>query len=250
MTPPPEPPPPHRTPPPACPTGRPFRHALILAAGRGLRLMPVTADRPKAMAEVDGRSLIAAGIDRIRPHVDHIHITVGYKGAMLAAHVIGHGVDSVLNTEGHGNAWWLYHTLLARLDEPLLVLTCDNVAELDLARIAADYAALGRPAAMLVPVPPAPGVAGDYISHDGDCVTALSREIPAPTYASGIQVLNPAAVVACTRVADDFLAVWAQLIAQRRLFCSRVYPERWLAIDTPEQLSAANRPPAGPGGPA
>lgn len=224
-----------------------FQHALILAAGRGLRMMPLTADRPKAMAELHGQSLIEAGIARVRPHVARLHITVGYKGAMLAAHVIERGVDSVFNTEGHGNAWWLYHTALARLDEPVLVLTCDNVVELDLARIAADYAALGRPAAMLVPVVPVAGVAGDYIFHDAACVTALARDQPAPVYASGIQVLNPAAINAATAPADDFYEVWNQLIAQRRLFCSRIYPERWLAIDTVEQLASAALADAGRG---
>jgi len=225
-----------------------FRHALILAAGRGLRLMPLTADRPKAMAEIDGRSLIAAGIERIRPQVGRIHITVGYKGAMLAAHVIECGVDSIFNTEGHGNAWWIYATALAHLDEPVLVLTCDNVAELDLVHIANDYDALGRPAAMLVPVPPVPGVAGDYIFHEDNRVTALSRERPAPSYASGIQVLNPAAINARTQPAEDFYAVWAQLILQRQLLCSRIYPDRWLAIDTMEHWSAAagERRPAPP----
>jgi NDP-sugar pyrophosphorylase family protein len=216
-----------------------FRHALIMAAGRGLRLMPLTNDRPKAMAELHGESLIEAGIARIRPEVGNLHITVGYKGAMLAAHVIGLGVNSVFNTEGRGNAWWLYHTLLAGLDEPLLVLTCDNVVQLDLTRIAAEYRALGRPAAMLVPVVPVPGVAGDFIFHESGRVTALSRQRTSPIYASGIQVLNPAAINAMTRPTDDFYDVWNQLIGPRQLCCSRVYPKRWLAIDTPEQLAAA-----------
>lgn len=216
-----------------------FRHALIMAAGRGLRLMPLTHDRPKAMAELHGQSLIEAGIARLRPEVGNLHITVGYKGAMLAAHVIARGVNSVFNTEGRGNAWWLYHTLLAGLDEPLLVLTCDNVVQLDLARIAAEYRALGRPAAMLVPVVPVPGVAGDYIFHESGRVTALSRQRPTSIYASGIQVLHPAAINALTRPADDFHAVWHQLIGRGQLWCARVYPNRWLAIDTPEQLRAA-----------
>lgn len=217
-----------------------FRHAVILAAGRGLRLMPLTADRPKAMAEVDGRTLIAAGIDRIREHVEKVHITVGYKGAMLAAHVIQCGVDAIYNTEGHGNAWWLFNTLLARIDEPTLVLTCDNVARLDLARIAADYESLGQPAAMLVPVPPVAGVDGDFIFHDNQIVSALSRERAAPTYASGIQVLNPAAINAAVTPAENFTEVWENLIQQKKLGCGRVYPDRWLAIDTVDHWIAAS----------
>ena len=31
-----------------------FSHALIMAAGRGLRMMPLTANKPKAMAKLNG----------------------------------------------------------------------------------------------------------------------------------------------------------------------------------------------------
>ncbi|MEA2173724.1 MAG: hypothetical protein QOD00_1316, partial [Blastocatellia bacterium] len=107
-----------------------INHAIIMAAGRGQRMMPLTEDIPKAMAPYNGSTLIAQGIDKIRKHIPFIHITVGYKGAMLAQHVIQHGVSSVFNTEGHSNSWWIYNTLLKCLNEPMFVLTCDNVVEL------------------------------------------------------------------------------------------------------------------------
>ena len=72
-----------------------IRHAVVLAAGRGLRMMPATADLPKAMMPYLQSTLIANGIDCIRPHIDNIHVTVGYKGAMLAKHAVEHGVSSV-----------------------------------------------------------------------------------------------------------------------------------------------------------
>jgi NDP-sugar pyrophosphorylase family protein len=215
-----------------------IRHALIMAAGRGLRMMPLTAVIPKPMAPYEGSTLIAKGIARIRRYVDHVHITVGYKGNVLAEHVIAEGVSSVLNTEGQGNAWWISHTLVRHLDEPVAVLTCDNVVDLDFDLLAHDYEELGSPACMVVPVTPVPGLRGDYIFHERQRVTALERDRVAPTYCSGIQVLNPRKVIALAGEADDFYAVWRSLIAAEQLYCARVYPKQWTAVDTLEQLES------------
>jgi NDP-sugar pyrophosphorylase family protein len=217
-----------------------IRHAVILAAGRGLRMMPLTADRPKAMAPFGGTTLIARGIDEVGRQIENVHVTVGYRAAMLAEHVIHHGARSVINTDGKSNSWWIYHSLLAKLDEPVFVLTCDNVLELDFARLAADYFEGGEPACMLVPVRPLPGLEGDYIFSDGNVVERLSRTEPSEVYCSGVQVLNPARVQELAPGADDgFAAVWERLIGRRQLHASRVYPKQWITADTPAQLQAA-----------
>ena len=211
-------------------------HAVVLAAGRGLRMMPATQELPKAMLPLLQSTLIANGIDRIRPHIRNIHVTVGYKGAMLAQHSIEHGASSVYNTEGHSNSWWIFNTLLGNIDKPVFVLTCDNVTDLDFDALVDDYFALGEPPCLLVPVTPVPGIDGDFIFHDGPVVTELTRERNAPTYASGIQLLNPARLNCLTSGTGDFGTVWKELIAQRQLFVSSVRPKKWFSVDTPEQL--------------
>ena len=40
--------------------------AIILAAGQGTRLKPLTDDRPKCMVEVNGRSIIERQLDIMR----------------------------------------------------------------------------------------------------------------------------------------------------------------------------------------
>jgi len=220
-----------------------IRHAIIMAAGRGMRMAPLTDAIPKPMAPYDGTTLIARGISRLATRVEHIHVTVGYKKAMLAQHVIEHGASSVLNTEGKSNCWWLYNTLLSQLDEPMVVLTCDNVVELDLELLEENYSSLNSPACMLVPVRPVPGLEGDYVFHENHVVSEISRLKKADIYCSGIQVLNPHRLNQITQEGASFYDIWQQLINRRELFVSSVYPKKWFAVDTIEQLKTLNKAP-------
>jgi NDP-sugar pyrophosphorylase family protein len=212
-----------------------------MAAGRGMRMMPLTASIPKPMVSFRDSTLIAHAIGEIRDRIGNIHITVGYKGADLARHVIEHDVSSIFNTEGKGNAWWIFNTLMKNLDEPVLVLTCDNVVKLDLELIGNDYASFNSPACMVVPVKPVEGLDGDFIFHNNNCVTELNRNKPSDIYCSGIQVLNPCLVNKLCKPEDDFYSVWMQLIQQKQLYSSNVYPKTWYAIDTLEQLGEINK---------
>jgi NDP-sugar pyrophosphorylase family protein len=220
-----------------------IQHAVIMAAGRGLRMMPLTDTIPKPMAPYNGSTLIARGISRLADRINHIHVTVGYKGAMLAQHVIEHGACSVFNTDGQSNCWWIYHTLLRSLDEPVYVLTCDNVVDLDFQLLEENYHALNEPACMLVPVRPIPGLDGDYVFHQDHVVTEISRLKRAEIYCSGIQILNPRRLNMITRDAENFYDVWQQLIVRQQLMVSSVYPKKWFAVDTVEQLQSLNKSP-------
>lgn len=218
-----------------------LNHALIMAAGRGMRMMPLTNVIPKPLAFYKGTTLIGNAISSLKNKIGEIYITVGYKGADLARYVIGQGVSGIFNTEGKGNCWWLFNTPLKWLDAPLLVMTCDNVAEIDVRWIWEHYLALGKPLCMMVPVTPVPGIEGDYITHSAQRVISLSRQTAAPSYASGIQVLNPAAINRQLCGVEDFYQLWPALIQQQQLYCSAVYPLPWYAVDTLEQLDTANK---------
>lgn len=203
-------------------------------------MMPLTDSIPKPMAPYLGSTLIADGISRLVGKLENIHVTVGYKGAMLAQHVIEHGVNSIFNTEGHSNCWWIYNTLLKNLDEPIYVLTSDNVVDLDFDLLAENYFALDAPPCMVVPVKPVPGLDGDYIFHEKQLVKKLSRTEESDIYCSGIQILNPAKINRMTAEGESFYSVWSELIEQRKLIVSSVYPKTWFAVDTMEQLSQLN----------
>jgi NDP-sugar pyrophosphorylase family protein len=213
-------------------------HALIMAAGRGVRLEPFTSVLPKPMMPYQGSTLISNGINKIRSHISNVHITVGYKGALLAEHVIQQGVSSVFNTEGKGNAWWIYNTLMKSLAEPTFVLTCDNVCELDFTQLAADYFDLGAPACLIVPVKPVEGLDGDFIFRDENHVIhKIDRHEKSDLYCTGIQILDTARINRITQPCDNFYDVWSQLMEQQEVRCSRVRPKKWFTVDTLDHLA-------------
>ena len=186
-----------------------IKHALVMAAGRGLRMRPLTDEIPKAMAPLGESTLISEGIRRLKKEINQVHITVGYKGSMLASHVIEKDVSSVINTEGKGNSWWLYNSLASLIDEPMFVLTCDNVIKINFTSFANEYSSLGSPACMIIPVKPIDGVEGDFIfQNEENFVLDLSREKSSKLLSSGIQILNPKKINNITKKTDNFNNVW------------------------------------------
>jgi len=219
-----------------------IRHALIMAAGRGRRMMPLTDVVPKPMVPLDGETtLIGNGIEKLTKRIPNVHITVGYKGSMLARHVIELDVATVLNTEGQNNSWWIFNTLMRHINEPIYVLTADNIIELDFDLLEKSYADLNHPACMVVPVKPVPGLDGDYIFHQEQRVTEINRHKTSEMYCSGVQILNPAKLNRLVKNEGDFYHVWNTLIAQKQLYVSPIYPKKWITIDTLEQLDKAKR---------
>ena len=217
-----------------------FAHALIMAAGRGARMLPLTDAMPKPMAPFRGTTLIADGIRKIKMGIPSVHVTVGFKKAMLAQHVIEHGAASVLSTEGQPNSWWIYNTLMSFVNEPVVVLTADNVTEIDFEDLYVEYLELGQPMCMLVPVRPVQGLDGDFIHHRDQIVFEINRQKPAETYCSGIQILNPCRITQTVSEGKDFYDVWRGLIDVGQLKVSRKPPTRWFTVDTIDQLVAAN----------
>lgn len=207
-----------------------------MAAGRGLRMMPLTDSVAKSMIRINGETLISKSIVQIKNIIPNIGITIGHMGAELAKHVIEQDVAMIFNTSGKGNAWWIFNTLMKYLDEPVLVLTCDNIVKLDIEFIYSNYLSLGEPPCMIVPVKPVAGIEGDYISGYEHKVILLDRNTPAETYCSGIQVINPLKINDQIKAAENFYELWHSLIAKESLYHSATYPHQWYSINSIQQL--------------
>jgi MurNAc alpha-1-phosphate uridylyltransferase len=64
----------------------PPRTAMVLAAGLGTRLRPVTDTTPKPLVEINGRTLLDHAIDQLElVGVETVVVNVHYKAAMVAA---------------------------------------------------------------------------------------------------------------------------------------------------------------------
>ena len=213
-----------------------INHAIILAAGRGVRLMPLTKKIPKAMVKVKNQTLILSGIKKLHKYIKNIHITVGYKGSLLAKHVIEHKVKSVINTDKKGNAWWIFNFPFNLINEPMIVLTCDNITNLNFDLIKKDYVKKGKPECFLVPVKPVKKLEGDYIHRNNNIVTKLSRKHKSDIYCSGIQIINPYRINQIMKNTYDFNNVWKKLIKKKKLKVSDIIPKKWFTIDNMEQL--------------
>lgn len=100
--------------------------AVILAAGRGHRLSPITGDAPKCLARVGARTLLRRQIDLLREAgVSEVAVVAGH-GADAVAHEVGELARLVCNPL-HATTNSLYSLWLARhlLLEGFMVLNCD-----------------------------------------------------------------------------------------------------------------------------
>jgi N-acetyl-alpha-D-muramate 1-phosphate uridylyltransferase len=65
--------------------------AMVLAAGLGLRMRPLTLTRPKPLIEVKGKALIDYGFDRLRE--------AGVKRAVINVHYLGAQIEAWAQTQ-------------------------------------------------------------------------------------------------------------------------------------------------------
>ncbi len=77
---------------------------VVLAAGRGTRLRPLTDLLPKALCPVDGVPLVDLAIARVAPHVEQVAVNAHHRAAQLADHVEGHAHVSLEHPEALGTA--------------------------------------------------------------------------------------------------------------------------------------------------
>ena len=78
---------------------------IVLAAGLGTRLLPLTELRPKALCPVDNVALVDHGIERLRAHVGAIAVNAHHHTEQMEAHLAGHDVHlSVEEGEPLGTA--------------------------------------------------------------------------------------------------------------------------------------------------
>lgn len=76
-------------------TNKNNKSAIILAAGRGKRLMPYTAERPKCLVEVGGKPILFYQLRALAQHgIGTVTIVTGYRGDMIEKYATTHFPDT------------------------------------------------------------------------------------------------------------------------------------------------------------
>jgi len=217
-----------------------FKYFLILAAGKGERMLYLTTDRPKALVDVNGRPLISYTLEQIRIFSEDIFITIGYKGNEVVSFLSSLGKLQFINTNRQGNTWWLHNSVLKDVDEPILVFPCDIITYIDFNFIYRNYQKNGFPACLIISIAPVDGIEGDYIFGENGKVTFFSRNRKSNIYCSGIHVVNPYKINRLLgKESKSFYDMCNLLIEKEQLYYSDIYPYDWHSINTPEQLERA-----------
>jgi len=122
--------------------------AMVLAAGLGTRLRPLTNDRPKALVELGGRTLLEITLTRLASFgVRDVIVNVHHFADKVVEYLRANGnfglrvevsrEDDLLLDTGGGlkKAAWFFLQDPARLDEAFLLHNVDVVSSIDLARL-------------------------------------------------------------------------------------------------------------------
>lgn len=213
--------------------------AMILAAGRGERLRPLTDSIPKALAEVRGQSLLERHLQAIKiAGVETVVINLGWLGEQIAERV-GSGADYGLNViyspeddnileTGGGIQRAL--SMLGR--DPFLVVNADIFTDMPMPVADFDEQTLGK--LILVPTP-------THKAH-GDFDVADERlrnaEQPQLTF-SGVAIYRPEFFANCE--AGRFsVAPMLRAAADANLLAASEYSGSWVDVGTIERLEALN----------
>ena len=123
--------------------------AMILAAGLGTRLRPLTNDRPKALVEVGGRTLLEITLSRLREFgIREVIVNVHHFGDMVVEYLrannnfgmrieISHEEELLDTGGGLKKAGWFFLENAAGSDEPFVLHNVDVISTIDLARMVA-----------------------------------------------------------------------------------------------------------------
>jgi N-acetyl-alpha-D-muramate 1-phosphate uridylyltransferase len=210
--------------------------AIVLAAGRGERMRPITDRIPKPLVPVAGKALIEYHIEALaRVGVRDIVINLSHLGAQIPA-ALGDGsrfgARITYSDEGpvpFETGGGIFNALPLLGPGPFIVVNGDIWTDFDFGTLALDPGAHAR----LVLVPNPPHVARGDFGLVGDLV--VEREHDRYTY-SGIGVYAPDFFAGCVPGKFPLLPLLKRAIAAERLR-GQVFRGDWCDVGTPERLA-------------
>ncbi len=233
----------------------PPRHAMVLAAGKGVRLRPITERVPKPLVKVGGRALIDYALGAL--------IATGVREAVVNAHYLPEAIEAfVADFRRSHPALRLHLSREEALLEtgggvvfargllggaPFYVLNSDVIVRDGATPALLRLAQMFDPARMdalllLQPVSRAVGYdgKGDYLLAPDGRLISRSNEPSAPFVFTGAQILAPRLLDGAPEGAFSLKVLYDRAEAERRLF-GLVHDGAWLHIGTPDALDLAER---------
>ncbi|MEO8038038.1 MAG: N-acetylmuramate alpha-1-phosphate uridylyltransferase MurU [Betaproteobacteria bacterium] len=215
--------------------------AMILAAGRGERMRPLTDSTPKPLLEAGGKPLIVRHLEALaRAGIREVVINHAHLGALIES-ALGngarYGVSIRYSPEGEAleTAGGIATALPLLGTEPFLVVNGDI-------HIDADFGALARTVLAGAPPPlahlllvdnPAHHPHGDFALADG---FASADGDPRLTF-SGVGVYSPALFAGIAPRTKAKLAPLLLAAARERRVTAQRHPGYWLDVGTPARLA-------------
>lgn len=230
--------------------------AMVLAAGLGTRMAPLTDATPKPLIEVAGKALIDYTLDRFaNAGVSKAVVNVHYLADQVERHVqnrsrpaitISDEREALLETGGGLKKARQYFG-----DAPIF---CTNTDAILIDEDGAEPCALLKkqwaPDAMdalllLAPLERASGYsgAGDFTLDENGRV-AFRQEASAPFVFTGLQIISPQLIDEGPEGAYSTKILWERAASRGRLF-GAVHQGDWLHVGDPEGLADAERRLAG-----
>ncbi len=223
--------------------------AMVMAAGLGKRMRPLTATRPKPLVRVAGKALIDHSLDRIEAAgIGHVVVNVHYLADALEAHLaaqqrsftigISDERDLLLETGGG-----MVKALPQLTGDPILIVNSDNIwtdGPEDSIRHLARHWDGDRMDALLLVIRQASatghGGKGDFhMDPNGQ----LSRRKPgriAPFVYTGIQLISPRLLDGAPEGAFSTNILWDRAIAAGRLY-GLSHMGEWFDVGTPSRIA-------------
>ena len=221
--------------------------AMIMAAGMGKRMRPLTATQPKPMVRVAGKALIDHALDRLEEAgVARAVVNVHYLADALEAHVLDRAVPKVTISDERAQLLETGGGLIkaqGQLPDPFFCLNADNIW-LDGPRNAfADLSARWNADEMdalllLVGHAQAANFAGQGDFYM-DPVGRLQRRQPgriAPFIYTGIQLVSHRLLRDAPQGIFSTNILWNRAIEEGRLF-GLAFTGQWFEVGTPQAIA-------------
>jgi N-acetyl-alpha-D-muramate 1-phosphate uridylyltransferase len=211
---------------------------MILAAGRGERMRPLTDRLPKPLLEVRGKPLIVYHLEKLsRLKVTDVIINLAWLGAMIRDR-LGDGAQwgvrihySDEGGEALETGGGVFRALQQLGPDPFLIVNGDVYTDYDFAALSIGPQAWAH--LVLVPNPPQ-GPKGDFSLRDG----LVTDEPGQPHWTfSGIALYRPELFTGCVAGKFRMLPLYRRAIAAQRL-AGELYTGVWSDVGTIDRLNA------------